>query len=77
MANDKYILSNDYYVEIEKLGPRSQAVLYSPSGSQLNKGEPSISASILTLIKEIIKCFIYIYICKLFNYGLINNWIIF
>ena len=54
MANDKYILSNDYYVEIEKLGPRSQAILYSPSGSAVNRGEPSISASILTLIKEII-----------------------
>jgi hypothetical protein len=54
MANDKYILSNDYYVEIEKLGPRSQAVLYSPSGSEVNRGEPSISAPILTLIKEII-----------------------
>ena len=54
MANDKYILSNNYYVEIEKLGPQSQAVLYNPNGSQVNKGTPSISASILTLIKEII-----------------------
>lgn len=53
MTNDKYILSNDYYVEIEKLGPQSQAVLYSPSGSELNRGNKSISASVLILIKEI------------------------
>ena len=54
MANDKYILSNDYYVEIETFGPESYAILYDPSGLKVNEGPRTIGAPLLILVKEII-----------------------
>ena len=54
MTNDKYTLSNNYYVEIAKRGPQSQAILYSPSGSEISRGPQSISSSVLDLVKALI-----------------------
>ena len=54
MANDKYILSNDYYVEIETNGIQNQAVLYDPFGSKLNEGPKLLSDALLNLVKQVI-----------------------
>ena len=56
MANDKYILSNDYYVEIKKIGFSVQAKLFNPSGSEVSKGPflSTLDLSILTAVKQVV-----------------------
>ena len=56
MANDKYILSNDYYVEIKKIGFSVQAKLFNPSGSEVSKGPflSTLDLSILNAVKQVV-----------------------
>ena len=56
MANDKYILSNDYYVEIKKIGFSVQAKLFNPSGSEVSKGPflSTLDLSILIAVKQVV-----------------------
>ena len=56
MANDKYILSNDYYVEIKKIGFDVQAILFNPSGGEISKGPflSTLGSSILTAVKQVV-----------------------
>ena len=54
MANDKYILSNDYYVEIETFGPQNFAILYDPFGFKVNEGPKTISDALLNLVKQVV-----------------------
>ena len=56
MANDKYILSNDYYVEIKKIGFSVQAILFNPSGGEVSKGPflSTLDLSILTAVKQVV-----------------------
>jgi len=54
MANDKYILSNDYYVEIETFGPQNFAILYDPFGFKVNEGPKTISSPLLNLVKQVV-----------------------
>ena len=56
MANDKYILSNDYYVEIKKIGFSVQAILFNPSGGEVSKGPflSTLDLSILNAVKQVV-----------------------
>ena len=54
MANDKYILSNDYYVEIETNGIQNWAVLYGPFGFKVNEGPKTLSDALLNLVKQVV-----------------------
>ena len=54
MANDKYILSNDYYVEIETNGVQNWAVLYGPFGFKVNEGPKTLSDALLNLVKQVV-----------------------
>lgn len=58
MANDKYILSNDYYVEIQKQGSAKLAILFNPAGSEVSQGIPSEDLSVVDLVNIVINKYI-------------------
>ena len=58
MANDKYILSNDYYVEIQKQGSAKLAILFNPAGSEVSQGIPSEDLSVVDLVNIVINRYI-------------------